>query len=171
MATKKLVNTNRPVPKDVEMSQEAYDNIKKKLEILKNETLPDILDKVSAARAEGDLKENGGYHAAREAQKNCLTKIAKLESDIKLAKIVETKMDGTITEGNLIKIILNGNEQLVLVGNDSMGQAFNDDYTFLTVDPSLPLAKALIGKKEGEKTSYETKTGATIKVEIKEIIG
>ena len=57
-----------PEEKVIQLTQEAYDKLKEELEWREGEYRQDITEKIAAARAEGDLSENGGYQAAREAQ-------------------------------------------------------------------------------------------------------
>src|SRR5690606_35002487 len=72
------------------LTQDAYDKLKAELEHLKGPRRAEIVAEVSAARDEGDLKENGGYHAAREEQGKNEAKILQLEDMLRRAEIGET---------------------------------------------------------------------------------
>jgi transcription elongation factor GreA len=149
----------------VQLTKSAYDNQVKKLNELKTVKLPDIIEKVKASRAEGDLSENGGYHAAREAQKKALTEIEKLEYNINNAEIIEGTTDDAVSVGKLVSAKIGGRDQAFVIGTAAMASAF-EDKEFIVVDEALPLAKATLGAVPGDKTDYKTASGKSISVEI-----
>ena len=79
---------NDPIP----MTREGYARLKKEIERLENEEMPPILERLAAARAEGDLKENAEYHGARESQGLLQAKINDLKSRIGRAQIIDPSM-------------------------------------------------------------------------------
>jgi len=72
------------------LTQEAFDKLTQELEDLKGPIRQDIIARISAARDEGDLKENGGYHAAREEQGKLEGRIRQLEDMLLRAEVGET---------------------------------------------------------------------------------
>ena len=69
------------------LTQEAYDKLREELDYLKGEGRTTIANKIAEARAEGDLSENGGYHAAREEQGQAEARIRQLEQMLREAKV------------------------------------------------------------------------------------
>ena len=82
------------------LTQEAYDKMKEELAWREGEYRDEILSKVSAARAEGDLSENGGYQAAREAQRVNQGRIEELTVKLRNAKILTAPKAGEVGDGS-----------------------------------------------------------------------
>src|SRR6187200_2918103 len=80
------------------VTREAYARLQQELEHLKGDVRADITAKIAAARDEGDLKENGGYHAAREEQGKTEARIRQLEDMLRRAEVGETPADNGVVE-------------------------------------------------------------------------
>ena len=74
------------------LTQEAYDRLSKELEHISGPGRQEIIERIEAARDEGDLKENGGYHAAREEQGKMEARIADLQRLLKNAVVGELSL-------------------------------------------------------------------------------
>jgi transcription elongation factor GreA len=150
------------------VTQEAYDRLQQELEHLKGDVRADITAKIAAARDEGDLKENGGYHAAREEQGKTEARIRQLEDMLRRAEVGEKPADdGVVEAGMKVTIRFEGDDETesFLLGSRellSLDSAVDLD----VYSPTSPLGAALVGKKKGDQASYETPTGATITVEV-----
>ena len=93
------------------LTQEAYDKLEAELTHLKTVGRPDVSARIAAAREEGDLSENGGYHAAREEQGQMEGRIAQLEQLLRNAKVGEAVGDkNEAAPGKLITIAFDGDE-------------------------------------------------------------
>ena len=89
------------------LTQEAYDRLSAELEQLVKFGRKEIAKKISEAREEGDLKENGGYHAAREEQGKIEARIVRLEELLASAVVgEETESDGSVQPGNIITLTM-----------------------------------------------------------------
>ena len=87
----------------VHLTQDAFDKLKSELEHLRGPVRDEIIARISAARDEGDLKENGGYHAAREEQGKNEARIRQLEEMIEKAQIIEPpKESGLVAPGTKV---------------------------------------------------------------------
>ena len=75
------------------LTQDAYDQLQAELEDLKGPQRQEIVARISAARDEGDLKENGGYHAAKDEQGRIEGRIRQLEDMLRKAEVGETPPD------------------------------------------------------------------------------
>ena len=84
------------------LTQDAYDKLRAELENLKGPVRQEIVNRISAARDEGDLSENGGYHAAREEQGKNEGRIRQLEATLDRAKVGETPPDDGVVEPGMV---------------------------------------------------------------------
>ncbi len=146
------------------LTQESFDRLKAELAELEGPARVDIAKKIEAAREEGDLKENGGYHAAKDEQGKIEARIRQLTELLRTATVGEPPAsDGTVAPGTLVTAKIAGDDTTFLLGNREIA-ADNED---LDVYPeSSPIGQAIIGRKAGEKLSYTAPNGREIAVEI-----
>ncbi len=146
------------------LTQTKYDELTAELEDLRGPARTAVVEKVSAARDEGDLKENGGYHAAREELGKLDGRIAQLVEMLKNARVGETPADdGVVEPGMLVTIRFVGDtdtEQFLLGAREMAG----DDVQVYS--PQSPLGEAINGSSKGDEVSYPAPNGAMLKVEI-----
>ncbi len=154
-------------PNTIWLTQDAFDKLQAELENLKGPVRSEIVARISAARDEGDLKENGGYHAAREEQGKTEARIRQLEDMLRRAEVGETPADDGIVEpGMKVTYKFSGDSdadaETFLLGAREMS-----DTTQLQVfSPQSPLGSAIIGKRKGETVPYTAPNGKTLEVEI-----
>jgi transcription elongation factor GreA len=146
------------------VTKEVLEKMKEELAILEGEKRNEIKKRISIAREEGDLKENGGYHAAREAQGLNEAKIKELSEKIRNSKIKKTsnKKTDKVEELTIVKIKTGMLESEFLVGEREM--ASSSDYKTLSI--TTPLGNAIIGKKTGDEVKYKTPKGMLLKAKI-----
>lgn len=147
----------------VQLTQEAYDKLQKELAWRQGPNREDIIKKIAAARAEGDLSENGGYQAAREEQGKNEGRINELIAKLRDAQIVKAPEAGVVGNGSVVTLTLNGKEATYVLGARDIAVA--TDYT--VVSPESPIGAAINGAKVGDELTYETPTGRTMTVVIK----
>ena len=144
------------------LTQEAYDRLKAELSELSGPGRADIVNKIEAAREEGDLKENGGYHAAREEQGKNEARIRQLTQLLENAIIGETPADDGIVEpGMVVTVEMFGDEETFLLGSREIA-----DGSLQVYSEQSPIGSAVNGKKAGDATSYEAPNGKQIDVKI-----
>jgi transcription elongation factor GreA len=148
------------------LTQEAYDRLKGELdELIANRPL--MAAEINARREEGDLKENGGYHAARDEQGKQESRIRQLEDLLRNAKVGEAKESDQIQIGTVVTIAFDGDPddtEKFLLGSREIGAT-----TDLTVySPDSALGAAILGSKVGDTVSYKTPKGAELSVKIVE---
>jgi transcription elongation factor GreA len=150
-------------PHETWLTQEAYDRLKSELDTLSNEGRAEIAKRIEAAREEGDLKENGGYHAAKDEQGKIEARIRTLTALLKDVKVGEApESHGVVETGTVITAIIAGDESTFLLGNREIAAG-----TDLTVySESSPMGAAILGLKVGEKTSFTAPNGREIAVEV-----
>lgn len=142
----------------VPMTHEAYNKRREEIEQLENVEMPKIAERIAAARAEGDLKENAEYHAQREAQGMLQAKINELKSRLSRATIVdpakipqdEVAFGATVT---VLDTDLDEEEKITLVGD---GDEDYDNGKYLITSP---IGKGLLGKKKGDTAEIPVPKG------------
>lgn len=146
------------------LTQEAFDRLSKELaELVANR--PAMAQEINDRREEGDLKENGGYHAAREEQGKQEGRIMQLTQLLREAKVGEAPTtSGQAGPGMVVTVRFDGDDdtETFLIGSrEESGTTELDVYS-----SASPLGKALTGSKEGDTVSYPTPTGKTLSVTL-----
>jgi len=150
-------------PTQTWLTQEAYDRLKAELDELSGPGRKEIAARIEAAREEGDLKENGGYHAAKDEQGKMEARIRDLEELLKHAVVGEApKASGVVEIGTVVTADIFGDEERFLLGSRELGDGSGLD----VFSPESPLGKAILGRKVGEEASYDAPNGNQITVKI-----
>lgn len=147
------------------LTQEAYNKLKNELEYLSGPARTEIAAKIAAAREEGDLRENGGYHAAKEEQGKQELRVRQLTQLLEHAKIGETPADdGVVEPGMVVTIAFDGDEDDTMTFLLASREYASSDIE--TYSPQSPLGVGVNGKKAGEDAEYELPNGkkATVKI-------
>ena len=146
------------------LTQEAHDRLKSELDHLTGNGRVEIAEKIEAAREEGDLKENGGYHAAKDEQGKMEARILQLTELLRTAKVGEApRTEGVVGPGMTITVKFAGDDEeitFLLASREESGAPI-DVYS-----PRSPLGAAINGKRVGEEVSYPLPNGKTLGVEI-----
>ncbi len=150
------------------LTQEAYDRLRAELEHLKGPARAEISQRIAEAREEGDLRENGGYHAAREEQSKAEARIVQLEDMLSRAKVGEqpAQDDGTVAAGMEVTVKFAGGETETFLLGAREVLALDDNVDVSVYSPQSPLGSAIVGKKTGETASFAAPNGKDVKVEI-----
>lgn len=144
------------------LTQEAYDRLKGELAQLSGPGRSEIAKRIEAAREEGDLRENGGYHAAREEQGKMEARIRQLTELLAKAVIGETPPDDGIVEpGMLITVELFGEEETFLLGSREIA-----DGSLQVFSEASPIGSAVNGRAAGETVTYHAPNGKQVEVKI-----
>jgi transcription elongation factor GreA len=152
------------------LTQEAYDKLQSELDQLSGPGRAEIVSKIAAARDEGDLRENGGYHAAREIQGQQEARIRQLIDMLRRAKVGEP--DAAVDEvapGSRVTVAFDGDEAdtdtFVLGSRELLGLDAGVE-TANVYSPQSPLGAAILGRRLGDAVSYVAPNGRSIKVTI-----
>lgn len=152
------------VPMTVKGAQQLQDELHE----LKTVVRPRITEAIAEARAHGDLKENAEYHAAREQQSFTEGRIQEIEAKIADAQIIDvSKIDktGKVIFGTTVDIINIETEEkktYQIVGDDEADIKLNK------ISVNSPIARALIGKSEGDVVMVRT-PGGEVEYEIDQV--
>lgn len=148
------------------LTQEAYDRLSTELEELKANRMV-LAKEINDRREEGDLRENGGYQAAREEQGKQEARILQLQEMLRRAKVGEAPPDDGIAEPGMLVTVRFGTSEDDDTETFLLGSREEAETAGVPVySPQSPLGRALHGKREGETVEYETPGGKTMKVEL-----
>jgi len=146
------------------LTQEAYDRLKSELDHLSGTGRAEIAEKIEFARDEGDLRENGGYHAAKEEQGKIEARISQLQHILASARVGEPpRTEGVVGPGMTVTVQFERDDEEVtfLLASREESGAPIDVYS-----PRSPLGSAINGKKVGEKATFTLPNGRNTTVEI-----
>ena len=151
----------------VPMTAEGYATMLHEVQHMKQEERPRIVRAIEEARAHGDLSENAEYHSAKEAQGWNETKIQEMEDKLSRAEVIDpASLSGTTVKfGAKLELIDGDTDALVryqIVGD------FEADVKKGRISLSSPIARALIGKKQGDSVEVNT-PGGSRSYEIKKV--
>ena len=152
------------------MSPEAFDVLKAEVGDLTGPQRTAIVERIAAARDEGDLKENGGYHAAKEEQGKLEARIRQLDELIRVADTTPAADDGVVGQGKLVTTeppFTDNDEGTFLLAVRTVDNAYPDDIEIFS--PQSPLGSALVGAKKGEVVEYKAPNGKDIKITVTEV--
>jgi len=146
------------------LSQDAYDRLQAELDDL-IAARPAIAAEINARREEGDLRENGGYHAAREEQGRREGRILYLKEFLRKAEVGEAPTADEVAPGTVVTIYFDDDStdtETFLLGSREIAAT-----TDLTVySPESALGKAILGARTGQTVTYTAPSGADIKVTV-----
>ena len=145
------------------LTQEAADRLAAELAHLETTGRTEIVKKIEAARAEGDLKENGGYHAAREEQGKMEARIRQLKHMLENAEVgtAPASAEGIVAPGMKVTVEIMGDEMQFLLGSREIASGDMDVYS-----EKSPLGAAVMGAKVGDEKSYTAPNGKNITVKV-----
>jgi transcription elongation factor GreA len=147
------------------LTQEAYNKLKDELEYLTGPARTEIAAKIAAAREEGDLRENGGYHAAKEEQGKQELRVRQLTQLLENAKVgTPPASDGAVAPGMVVTIAFDGDEDDTLTFLLASREYASSDIE--TYSPQSPLGSGVMGHKVGEDAEYELPNGKKASVTI-----
>jgi len=143
----------------VPMTTQGVEKIKEELTYLKNKRRPEITQAIAEARAHGDLKENAEYHAAREQQGFVEARIRDIEHKLGHVQVIDVttvQANGRVVFGatvHMVEITTEENIRYQIVGDDEA------DIKAQKISVNAPIARALIGKYEGDEVEVNTPKG------------
>ncbi|WP_210479427.1 transcription elongation factor GreA [Naasia sp. SYSU D00948] len=145
------------------LTQDAFDRLSAELEQLSGPGRTEIAKRIEQAREEGDLRENGGYHAAKEEQGKIEARIRQLTQLLRSAEVGQAPTSTDVVGlGSVVTATIAGEESTFLIGNREIaGDSDLDVYS-----EQSPLGQAILGQKVGSSISYTAPNGRSIPVEV-----
>ena len=148
------------------LTQESFDKLKTELDQLIAHR-PIIAAEINDRREEGDLRENGGYHAAREQQGQEEARIRQLQELLNTAKVGEApKQSGVALPGSVVHVYYDGDESDTETFLIATRQEVVGDKKLEVYSPNSPLGAALLNAKEGETRTYTLPNGKAAQVTL-----
>lgn len=136
------------------LTQEKFDAFKKELEYLKGEKRKEVAEALEYAKALGDLSENAEYHEARDSQGVVEDRIAKLESILKSAVIVQNHITDIVNVGSVLTVEKDGKKMnITLVGTEESNVPEGK------ISIKSPFGQAVLGKKKGDTFTFTAPSG------------
>ena len=161
----------QPIEKSQEiwLTRDAFGKLQDELLDLKVRVRSELSRRIGEARDEGDLKENGGYQAAKEEQGKVEARIRQLEGMLERARVGEATNDGLVKAGTKVTITFAGDHEpmTVQLGSREMVGAGVDIDVY---SPQSPLGDALLGKRKGDSGSYNAPNGKRLTVEVVDVV-
>ncbi len=152
----------------VPMTLEGAEKLREELQHLKSVVRPSIVEAIAKAREHGDLRENAEYHAAKEQQGFTEGRIKEIEgklADAQVIDIAKIKHTGKVVFGatvTMIDVESDEKKRYKIVGEDEADLKFNK------ISVMSPIARALVGKSEGDVVSVQT-PGGVVEYEIEAV--
>jgi transcription elongation factor GreA len=145
------------------LTQEAYDRLKEELDYLAGEGRLEMSRRIEQAREEGDLRENGGYHAAKEEQGKREARIRQLQQLLQSAQVGEAPKapSGVVAPGTVVTAKVAGEQMRFLLGSREVAGDGIEVYS-----EKSPLGEAINGKQKGDVATYLAPNGTEVKVEV-----
>jgi transcription elongation factor GreA len=153
------------------LAKSAYDRLTEQLADMKGPQRQKIVAEISSARDEGDLKENGGYHAAREAQSRLEGEIQALEALLRNADTTEPDDDGGVRPGVVVTFKFAGDDDDEAEDRLIASIEMKEFAGGLEISSAAsPIGAALLGASAGDTVSYEGPNGRTLQVEVLKVV-
>jgi transcription elongation factor GreA len=142
---------NKPV--DIKLTQEGFENLKKEYQELLDKR-PGVIERMSAAREQGDLSENAGFHAAKDALSYIDYRLRELKLLLRFADVIETKQTEVVAFGSVVTIAAGENKMVyTIVGKLEANPARGK------LSDVSPIGSVLLGKRVGETVEVEVPDG------------
>lgn len=151
------------------LTRATYERLQAELEDLTTRGRVEIARAIEAARALGDLSENGDYHAAKDSQGKMEARIRQLQATLKMAVVVDGSgggvAPGTVSTGSVVSIRYEGDEDVERFFVGSIEERHEE---LAVVSPGSPLGQALLGRSRGDTVEYEA-PGGVLRVEVVDV--
>ena len=151
------------------LTQDAFDRLQGEYDNRTGALRTEITKRIEAAREEGDLKENGGYHAAKEEQGKNEARIRQLRQLLENASVAQPAVaNGTVQAGTVVTVRFPGDDDTTtfLLGHREANEGTDIDVYSTT----SPLGAAVLGRPIGEVVSYSLPNGKALTVEIVDVV-
>ena len=150
------------------LTAEGKKELEQRLNVLKNELIPQVVQRIKVAREQGDLSENAEYTSARDEQAKLEGEKQDIENKLKFGEVIESSKKDYIEVGTKFRYLdLEENEEYeyTIVGTAEA------DLTKGKISNESPLGQVLMGKKAGDVCVVNAPKGGSYKVKIIEILG
>ena len=152
------------------LTQEAYDRLAAELEERQTDRRTEITRRIAAAREEGDLRENGGYHAAKDEQGKNEARIRQLRHMLDNAQIGSPESEeGQAAHGMIVTVDVVGAGRQIRFLLGSREEAAHAPADLQVVSPTSPMGAAVDGRRVGDEVAYTTPAGKSMRVRVNHV--
>ena len=144
-----------------ELTEEGLKLLEDELEDLKTNKIPENIQAIADARAQGDLSENADYSAAREEQARLDARLKEIENILKSYKIIEADNSGIIQTGKTVELEYNDKSHVFTIVGTIEANPFEGK-----ISNESPMGKAIIGHKKGQTVTVVPENGHEFKCKI-----
>ena len=156
----------QPAEETIWLTQEAYEHLHGELDHLRGGR-PELSARIGEAREEGDLRENGAYHAAKEEQGKAEARIRQLEDIVRRAQVGEAPADnGVVGPGMIVTVRFAGDDDTESFVLGSRELATDPSVDLQVFSPQSPLGNAIAGTSVGDSATYAAPNGRDVTVEV-----
>ena len=149
------------------LTQEAYDRLQAEREEREGPKRQEIVDRIEAAREEGDLRENGGYHAAKEEQGKNEGRIQQLKYLLENSEVGQKPADdGVVEPGMRVEAEIAGKKITFLLGSREVADTLVGDDDLQVYSEKSPMGQAIMGHKVGDELTYQAPNGKDIPLKV-----
>lgn len=138
------------------LTKEGLEKLNKELEYLKSVKRKEVAEKLRDAIAQGDLKENAGYDAAKNEQGFIESRIREIKGIVGQAEIIEKREGGDVQIGSVVVLGSDEGQEKFQIVSPEEADVMNNKISLKS-----PLGEALFGKRQGSKIKVETPGGKT----------
>ncbi len=143
--------------KKIYLTKEGLEALRKEHEELTKVKRPEVLERLSQARNQGDLSENAEYTAARDELSFVDGRIDELDELLKQVSLIEDTGKGSVALGSKVTLKVGSREDIYMVVGE-----WEADPAEKKISHESPLGKALLGKSEGEKVEVDAPAGKVL---------
>ena len=138
------------------LTTEAHERLVRSLETMKGSTRADIVAKIETAREEGDLKENGGYHAAREEQGKLEARIRQLTALLRDVRVGERPSGDVVEEGCIVTVDYGDDdvERFLFANRENATDEGGKIGELDVYSPESPIGQAIVGHEAGDEVVF-----------------
>ena len=157
--------TQSAEPTTIWLTEQTANRLRAELAELEGPRRAEVIAQISAARDEGDLKENGGYHAAKDEQGKIEARIQQLKEMFEHVSTEPAADDHVVSPGKVVTYRYAGDteDEKFLLGARDIAEDHEGVEVF---SPQSPLGAALTGAAKGDTVDFEAPNGKTLKIEI-----
>ena len=152
--------------REIILTVEGKKQLENRLKELNNVLIPEVIERIAAARSQGDLSENAEYHAARDEKANLDGEKAEIEEKLKYGKVVTPTKKDVVDIGTKLRYLdeEEGEEYIFTIAGTAEASVIDGK-----ISNESPVGKALMGKKVGDVCDVVTPKGAIYQIKILEI--
>jgi len=161
----------QPIEKSQEiwLTRDALGRLQDELVDLTGRVRSELSRRIGEARDEGDLKENGGYQAAKEEQGKVEARIRQLDGMLEHVRVGKATDDGVVAPGTLVTVAFPGDPEhltFLLGSRENVGAGVEVD----VYSPQSSLGDAVLGRRKGDTVSYKAPNGKNLTVEVVDVV-